>query len=404
MNLALLLPAGLAALAALLLPLLLHLARRSEHRPTDFAALRWLAARARPRRRLRFDEWLLLALRLLLLGLLALLLARPVLHDAADATPWVVAAPGVAAATLRAAGGDAEVRRHWLAPGFPDAGAGPPSGTVAIGSLLRELDATLPAAVPITVLVPPVIDGADAQRPRLSRQVDWQVVASDGDDAAPSASDAMAAPSPPSLVVRHAPERADAVRYLRAAAAAWQATTPGAEQESVARAPPASALDVGGPGQAIPQDARALVWLAAGPLPDDVRRWIETGGTALLASDTVLPELAQSDVRWRGDDGEPLVRGVALGGGQVLQWSRPMSPATMPALLEADFPTRLRKLFDDPPPPPARVAAQDYAPLDGAAAWPETPRELAPWLALLIAALFLVERWLAASPRRRGPG
>ena len=40
MNLALLLPAGLAALAALLLPLLIHLARRSEQRPTVFAALR----------------------------------------------------------------------------------------------------------------------------------------------------------------------------------------------------------------------------------------------------------------------------------------------------------------------------------------------------------------------------
>ncbi|WP_425529642.1 hypothetical protein, partial [Xanthomonas citri] len=34
MNLLLLFPAGLAALAALLLPLLIHLARRSEHRPT----------------------------------------------------------------------------------------------------------------------------------------------------------------------------------------------------------------------------------------------------------------------------------------------------------------------------------------------------------------------------------
>ena len=42
MSLALLLPAGLAALAALLLPLLVHLARRSEQRPTVFAALQWL--------------------------------------------------------------------------------------------------------------------------------------------------------------------------------------------------------------------------------------------------------------------------------------------------------------------------------------------------------------------------
>src|SRR5690606_9148841 len=79
MSLALLLPAALAALGALLLPLLVHLARRSEQRPTDFAALRWLRRKPRPRRRIRFDERWLLALRLLLLALIALWLARPVL-------------------------------------------------------------------------------------------------------------------------------------------------------------------------------------------------------------------------------------------------------------------------------------------------------------------------------------
>ena len=71
----LLAPLGLAALAALVVPLLVHLRRRTEEVPLDFAALRWLDPRPRPRRRLRFDEWLLLALRLLLVALLALLLA-----------------------------------------------------------------------------------------------------------------------------------------------------------------------------------------------------------------------------------------------------------------------------------------------------------------------------------------
>ena len=68
MNPVLLLPAGLAALAALALPLLVHLSRRQQQRPTVFAALRWLQARPRPRRRIRFDELLLLAVRLLLLA------------------------------------------------------------------------------------------------------------------------------------------------------------------------------------------------------------------------------------------------------------------------------------------------------------------------------------------------
>ena len=100
MSLAWLFPAGLAALAALLLPLLIHLARRDQQGPLDFAALRWLRAEPRPRSRLRFDERLLLALRLLLLALLALWLARPALHGVEDRRPFVAIMPGVAAAAM----------------------------------------------------------------------------------------------------------------------------------------------------------------------------------------------------------------------------------------------------------------------------------------------------------------
>jgi hypothetical protein len=75
----LLFPLGLAALAAGLLPLLIHLARRHPYTPLDFAALRWLRAQIRPRQRIRFDDWPLLLVRLLLLAALALLLARPAL-------------------------------------------------------------------------------------------------------------------------------------------------------------------------------------------------------------------------------------------------------------------------------------------------------------------------------------
>ena len=56
MSLGFLLPAGLLALASLLLPLLIHLARRPQHRVIDFAAMRWLVQGERPRRRLRFED------------------------------------------------------------------------------------------------------------------------------------------------------------------------------------------------------------------------------------------------------------------------------------------------------------------------------------------------------------
>ena len=87
----LLAPLGLAALAALIGPLLIHLRRRTEEVPVDFAALRWLDPRPRPRQRLQFDEWPLLALRLLLVALLALLLARPAVPPPSFTThhmPW----------------------------------------------------------------------------------------------------------------------------------------------------------------------------------------------------------------------------------------------------------------------------------------------------------------------------
>lgn len=415
MNLALLLPAALAAFAALLLPLLIHLARRSERRPTDFAALRWLQAQARPKRNLRFDEWPLLALRLLLLALLALLLARPVLFGAPDATPWVVAAPGVPAETLRSFDAPEGAQRRWLAPGFPHASEPPSSQRVPVASLLRELDATLPTEAALTALVPEVMDGADAERPVLSRKVHWQALPpfeTGGQDgfAVVLHSRSKSASIPisqrgqqaPALFVRHAPDRTPALRYLRAATTAWHADAGAAA--STAPNAASAAIDIADTTQPLPANTKLLIWLAPGPLPEVVRSWIESGGTALLDAQAQLPGIEHGTARWRDADGDVLVHGIALGRGQALQWTRAMTPAEMPELLEADFPQRLRALLLPAPPAPARVAAAAYVPLTGAVPWPETPRELAPWLTLLIAVLFAIERWFASSPRRRASG
>lgn len=405
MNFALLLPAGLAALGALLLPLLVHLARRSEQRITDFAALRWLSARARPRRKRRFDERLLLCVRLLLLAVLALLLARPVLSGRPDTTPWVVAAPGVSAAAARAAVGDGDARLRWLAPGFPRLDAPAPPAPGPLGSLLRELDATLPAGAPLTVLVPAVIDGADAQRPRLSRTVDWRVVPATpapaaarampgaaAGDAAGGSADPHAPASPPRLAVRHARD-APGVRYLRAAGIAWRAARSDGDDAAL----PGSVADI---AQPLPPATRNLAWLAPGPLPAGIRDWVREGGRLLLPADAQAPELAGATPLWRDDEGNVLVRGVAFGRGRLMQFTRTLAPSAMPQLLEADFPSRLQALFTDSPPAPARVDAGDYAPTAALAPWPETPRPLSPWLVALVAALFALERWLANGPRR----
>lgn len=378
MSPALLLPAALSALAALIVPLLIHLARRSEQRPTEFAALRWLRQKPKPRHRIRFDEWPLLWLRLLLLALLALWLARPVLFDSADTTPWVAVLPGVDVAQVEASAGDAEAQLRWLAPGFPKLEEKPPTGALSFASLLRQLDAELPPEVAPTVVVPEQLQGADALRPQLSRAVQWKVV--------PGAMPVQkpAPVTPPVLTLRHAPERADAVRYLRAAALAWRPASLAITGFSSAPV-----------GQPLPADSRTLVWLAPGPLSAEVIGWIERGGTALLDVDTAFEFPAASTVYWRDAVGAALVEGAALGKGRVLRFTRPFNTAAMPQLLEPDFPRQLREVLQATAPAPSRVMARDYSPVTGGASYPQPPRDLQPWLALLIVLLLLVERWLA---------
>ncbi|NUS39124.1 MAG: hypothetical protein HOQ02_08890 [Lysobacter sp.] len=396
MSLALLVPAGLAALAALLVPLLLHLARRSEQRTTDFAALRWLAPNTRPRRKRRFDERLLLLLRLLLLVALALLLAQPVLYGADDRTPWMIVAPGVPASTARAVAGNESARLHWLAVGFPSLDAPAPPRVQPLASLLRELDATLPAGAPLTVLVPAALDGADAQRPRLVRAVDWRVVPAVEDSAHP----AQTVHIPPlALDVRARPD-AQGLRYLHAAGVAWQARAEGTQSRAAPAARSASSVRVADPAQPLPSTAHPLAWLIPGPLPDALHAWVRSGGSVLLSSDVRAPGMDAAAPAWHDEHGEPLVRTMRLGRGRLLQFTRPLAPATMPQLLEADFPERLRDLFAPAVPAPARVSAGDYAPTVGAAPYPRPPRPLASWLVVTAALLFALERWLACGPRR----
>lgn len=380
MSLGLLFPLGLAMLAGLLLPLLVHLARREEQRPTDFAALRWLSARLRPRQKIRFEEWLLLALRLLLVALFALLVARPVLLGGAGDAPWLLVAPGVDANAAPAMPEDTQ--RRWLAPGFPALDTPRPDATQPIGSLLRQLDADLPAATPVTVLVPSVIEGADGERPRLSRAVDWRVVPGDIAAAEP------ATVAPLSLAVRHVATQDAALPYLRAAQAAWGDT---------------ARVDIADVAAPIGKDTRHLIWLAPGALPAEVQAFVRDGGRALLSSETTWPLPQPGISAWPAVDGDGFAQVARFGKGQMLQLRRPLTAAAMPVLLEPTFPQQLRALLQPPPPLPARADAAAYAPVTGGASFPETPRELVTPLLWLLVALFALERWLASGRREPAP-
>ncbi|MDI9274588.1 BatA domain-containing protein [Stenotrophomonas sp. PFBMAA-4] len=368
----LLFPLGLAALAAWLLPLLIHLARRHPYTPLDFAALRWLRAQIRPRQRIRFDDWPLLLVRLLLLAALALLLARPALTGSAPPPgAWTVVAPGLDARALR---GSSEVGHwHWLAPGFPSVDQPAPGVSVPLASLLRELDAQLPTGTALTVHVPDPLPGLDGARLQLSRPVHWQP------HPAASAS-TQATVAPPRLRV-HAEAPASARQWISTLQRAWSTQ------------PAPAAL----PADTLPARGEIAVWSGTGALPSAWQAWLRDGGSVLTAA---APAQGAS-VRLRTAEGAPLLWQQRVGQGRLLSLPGEWDATHNAALRDARLPQSLLMALQ--PPPPARVAdAQDQAPqqavLPASAAAPSEPT---PWLLMAIVLLFALERGMASRSARR---
>jgi hypothetical protein len=380
MSLALLLPAALAALAALLLPLVLHLQRRRQQPvAVMFAALRWLGESARPQRRLRLvDPWLLLV-RCLLLATVVLALAQPVLHGDDDGRAWHVLVPGVDPAAIDWPDEVDAIERRWLVDGFPplqEEASTPPASTTS-ASLLRELDARLPADVALTVYLPPELDGLDGARIALGRTVDWRIV--------PAASIAAKMPAPAATMPRIAVGAAAAdarLRYLQAAQAAWAAEAdvePRALVELDSTRPPPPGLD-------------AIIWLSNEPEPAPLASWISDGGRLLVFADA--HHEADAVDLWHGHSGAVL-RGTRSARGERRTLDCPLSPRCLPELLDGSFPALLKDWLLPTPPAPSRARADHLAPsMTGHRPQPH-PRPLADWFALLAALLFLSERWLA---------
>lgn len=382
----LLAPLGLAALAAWLLPLLIHLVRRVELETTPFAALRWIGARVQPQRRLRFERPWLLLLRLLLLGLLALLLARLALETppaAPSARVYVV--PGADRDAAAAAFDVADAGWHWLAPGFPRLDEPAPTGPVAVASLLREADARLPAGATLRVVVPRRLGGLDGERVGVAHPLEWRVV--DGESPAAAASPA----EPVRVAVRHAPGDAGGPRYAEALVAAWNAREPGRYTLDVA--PAGTPLDAG---------ASWLFWLAP-TRSTEVDDWIRRGGSAVLVTAG-----EDGDPLWRDATGRVAARERRIGAGRAIALPGAFTPEALPQLLDPAFPADLRAALAGPAPAPDRADASAVQPVprtDAAAALAgiDRPvRTLDAWLALAIAAAALVERLVAVRRREDG--
>ncbi len=222
-------PAGLWALAALALPLAIHLWRRPP-RTVRLGSLRFLQTRARQLQNLRWREHALLTTRLGLLIWLALLLARPLWRQGPPAHPpyWALLDPAAAPAgpslerlrALQAAG----VETRLLAPGFPVVNR-PPGDPAAsapdLWSLLREADAALPAGSSLAVFSPGRFASLRGIRPGLAHvRVEW--INTPAARAVAGSSSPTPAPSAPllAILILHDSDRDEDARCV---AAAWHA-------------------------------------------------------------------------------------------------------------------------------------------------------------------------------------
>lgn len=380
---ALLAPWALAALAALLLPVLVHLIRRPEQQPVVFAALRWLPQRRRPQRRLRLHEWLLLALRVLLVTLLVLLLSEPVWRGSGGPiTPAVLVAPGLNPDAARAAVNPAAAQWRWLGPGFPSLTGPAPTAAVDLASLIREWDAQQPAGAELTVVVPERLGGLDPERLRLGREVVWKVVPG----STPTGGQTQPALE---LAIRREVKSPAGGDPIVALVSHWQ---------SRGRA---LRLDSATPGQPLDPASDALIWLDAEP-NDAIRDWVRGGGVAVIARpDTdlarpigAMPRVSHTEMPWV-ERREGLGRWLELEGG--------LQPGVSPALALADFPDRLWHALAQRSPgmgPESPAEALSVAPRQDASRIIGPSTGLSGWLAWLALLVCVVERIWASRPGR----
>jgi hypothetical protein len=419
-GLALLSPAGLLALLALLLPLAIHLFSRSRGRRVLVGNIA-LYRQTRQQRVFepRLLQRLLLLLRLLLLALAALLLAglaRPALQTLPGTTAYVT--PAWLAAQARDLSALASFdQRYLLAPGYPALDSADARGAVADAdawSLLAERLRSVRHAGEVHLYAVAAAAQFAAQAPPLPVALHWHL----------SESGDQAAAAPPALEVtllHDAARRTDAELLAQA----LQLVATHRRVDLVLRRVEGETVAALG-SWASPEPARsarrALIWLSTdavtdalpGDLPVDVllADSAPAAGPALPAQLPRAPQLrffarpspaASGEVLWRAENGAPLLVASERGQLRLLRYLDRLHAGREGLLGQAQFPDALLRLLlgetlwregsarapADPAPATARPGAVDTPPVRG----------LADWLALAMALLFAAERWLSERPR-----
>ncbi len=178
--------AWLWALAALVIPIAIHLLNRRQGKRIQISSLRFLESSQSKRiRHLKLTDFPLLVLRALMFGLLAILLAKPALlrqDSAGTDTPqdWVLVSGEIKSAAANRAidsllTNGAELR--LLAPNFPLIGRSEPLENLTIPqniwSLLRSADKKAPSGSAFHIFAPRKLAFFNGSRPEISRKVYW---------------------------------------------------------------------------------------------------------------------------------------------------------------------------------------------------------------------------------------
>ena len=392
-------PLWLLGLAAVGLPVALHLRGERPGRVVRVGSVRWLegapAAWAPATRLTRIP---LLLLRCSVVATLALALARPYASGAPghSAGAWVLVAPEVARHPL-----PDSLRRlgpaRLLAAGLPpldETTPAPPMFPTDIWSLLREADAAAPAGIRLVLVAPATLRLLHGARPELRHEVQWHAVA--GDSTMPGAREALGA-----VTILAGTGRDQDARYL---AAAFRAAATARREDATIAALPAA------------DSARGVVtpwiaWLGPLPVPAALERRLREGARLLTDGDTSA--VAEGDrVVWRGADGGPLLVAHARGRGVHYRLRGRFHPSALPAVLRPEFAEWIDTLWA---PAPLRATAPDLpvsrlqrtpvvrrdlsvAPLDSAGG-PERGRRTAALLLAAAAICWLAERAITARDR-----
>ena len=361
-------PLGLAALATLLVPILIHLARRKPRRAVLVGTLRHLPHAAAPQRaRSRIVEPWLLALRVLILALLSFVVAEAFVSAAlppAARRSLLVLPAGIPDDSLRrlVPAGDSLLAAGLEVHRLPMAD---------LWSELAELDGRLPNGSSMAVMAPWMLRVAGA-RPALGSAVILHRF-----EAPPQRAEAQT--SPRTLHVRIVADSSTRVAARRHRAAFRAVAELRGDSLALGDAPERNGW---------------IVWLPDSAPPPDVLADIRAGGTLLLPA--------------VGDNGTLSARSIEAepaGRGRILTAAAIGNPA-----VDAAFPELIAGIWPDPAslalaePAVRRVSTSQLQPAAAPVTPPVAPRTSLGGMLLGIAfALFLVERWLAHRSLKAGP-